>query len=133
MAEPPPAPEFDRPRSGWPGPLAKARIWIIDDSPLQAAACRDDLEEMYEVSIYDGGAPMLEALALLDPPDLLVVDWHMPDMSGAEVCRFVRERFNSAELPILILTASTTKRGPATRVLPLAPTISYENLSRRPS
>jgi signal transduction histidine kinase len=109
MAEPPLAPESERRRSGWPGPLAKARIWIIDDSPLQAAACRDDLEEAYEVSIYEGGAPMLEALALLDPPDLLVVDWRMPDMSGAEVCRFVRERFNSAELPILVLTASTTK------------------------
>jgi signal transduction histidine kinase len=107
MAEQP-ASESERPRSGWPGPLARARVWIIDDSALQAEACRKDLEEAYDVSIYDGGASMLEALALVDPPDLLVVDWHMPDMSGEEVCRFVRERFNSAELPILILTASGT-------------------------
>jgi signal transduction histidine kinase len=49
---------------------------------------------------------MLEALSLRAPPQVLVVDWHMPDMSGADVCRFVRETLNAAQLPILILTAA---------------------------
>jgi two-component system sensor histidine kinase/response regulator len=108
LTEPPPSSKPGRQGSGRPGPLTKARIWIIDDSALQAAACRADLEDAYDVSVYEAGALMLEALALLEPPDLLVVDWHMPDMSGAEVCCFVRERFNAAELPILILTANST-------------------------
>lgn len=89
-------------------PAGPARVWVIDDSRLHADACRRALADVFEVEIFEGGAAMLEALALGDPPALLVLDWHMPDMSGAEVCRFVRENFDSARLPILILTATQT-------------------------
>lgn len=51
---------------------------------------------------------MLETLALGAPPELLVLDWHMPDMSGVDVCRFVRQSLDAAQLPILILTATGT-------------------------
>ena len=40
---------------------------------------------------------------------MLVLDWHMPDMSGAEVCRFVRTQLDSARLPILVLTATSSE------------------------
>ncbi len=48
---------------------------------------------------------MLEALASGTAPDVLVLDWHMPVLSGVDVCRFVRTSKDSAELPILILTS----------------------------
>lgn len=83
-------------------------VWVVDDSRVQADVCREALADSYEVRLFDGGAAMLEALALGEPPALLVLDWNMPDMSGAEVCRFVRESFDSARLPILILTATQT-------------------------
>ena len=98
--------EPERARSGWPPPQGRPEIWAVDDSRLQGDLCRAALSDGFDVTVHDSGAGMLEVLALSDPPDLLVLDWHMPDMSGAEVCRFVRERLNSAELPILILTAS---------------------------
>lgn len=91
-----------------PPPPSTPRVWVIDDSLLQADVCREALAERFEVRIFDGGSAVLEALSLEEPPALLVLDWHMPDMSGAEVCRFVRASFDSAKLPILILTATQT-------------------------
>lgn len=83
-------------------------VWVVDDSPLQGQACQAALAARYDVTVFDGGAAMLETLALGKPPELLVLDWHMPDMSGVDVCRFVRQSMDSAQLPILILTATGT-------------------------
>lgn len=87
-------------------PEAVPRVWVVDDSPLQCEASRRALSPDYDVVVYTGGAAMLEQLAASKPPEILVLDWHMPDMSGVEVCRFVRETLDLAQLPILILTAS---------------------------
>ena len=64
------------------------------------------LTEQYEVEVFADGPPVIERLAGGERPDVLVLDWHMPQMSGLEVCRFLRERFDEASLPILILTAT---------------------------
>ncbi len=83
---------------------SRGSVWVVDDSPTHGEACRKALAEKYDVRVYEGGGPMLEDLAQRRAPDVLVLDWHMPDMSGIEVCQFVRGQRNSAELPILILT-----------------------------
>jgi signal transduction histidine kinase len=88
--------------------LGRPVVWVVDDSPLQGQACQEALAARYDVTVFDGGAAMLETLALGDAPELLVLDWHMPDMSGVDVCRFVRQSLDSAHLPILILTATGT-------------------------
>jgi signal transduction histidine kinase len=49
---------------------------------------------------------MLERLAMGERPDLLVLDWHMPEISGLEACRFIRGFADGAELPIIVLTAT---------------------------
>jgi sigma-B regulation protein RsbU (phosphoserine phosphatase) len=85
----------------------RARIWAVDDSALQGEICRLALEPFYEVRLFNHGARLLEALATShEPPDVLVVDWHMPELSGLDVCRFVRETRDSGTLPVLVLTAS---------------------------
>ncbi|RYZ03071.1 MAG: response regulator [Myxococcales bacterium] len=83
-------------------------VWVVDDSPLQARVCQTALSARYDVTVFDGGAAVLETLSLGEAPELLVLDWHMPDMSGVDVCRFVRQTVDSAQLPILILTANST-------------------------
>ncbi len=57
----------------------------------------------------------LTALALLESsaPDLFILDVMMPDMSGIELCRHLRSRPQTAETPIVMLSARTdleTKR-----------------------
>src|SRR6478609_8709535 len=83
-----------------------AAIWLVDDSPLEREIARRLLAEQYEVEVFVDGPPVIERLASGERPDVLVLDWHMPQMSGLEVCRFLRERFDEASLPILVLTAT---------------------------
>jgi two-component system, sensor histidine kinase and response regulator len=96
------------PNSEPPAVASDPVVWVVDDSPLQGEACRQALQGPYEVRVFEGGAAMLEALSLSPQPQLLVLDWHMPDLSGSDVCRFVRQSWDPAQLPILILTASET-------------------------
>jgi len=86
--------------------IERARIWLVDDSPLEREIARRILAEQYDVEVFVDGPPVIERLASGERPDVLVLDWHMPQMSGLEVCRFLRERFDEASLPILVLTAT---------------------------
>ncbi len=86
-------------------PKGSTRVWIVDDSPLQGEICRSALSQ-YEVEVFGNGPAALEGLGSRAAPDLIVLDWHMPDLAGIDVCRFVRETRDSAQLPILILTAA---------------------------
>jgi phosphoserine phosphatase RsbU/P len=81
-------------------------VWVVDDSPLQCEICRTALEPLFSVRVFQGGAMVLEALGSEVAPDLVVLDWRMPDLSGADVCRFVRQTRDAAQLPVLVLTAT---------------------------
>ena len=94
------------PRPSYPSMPGRARIWLVDDSPLEREIARRLLAEQYDVEVFVDGPPVIERLAGGERPDVLVLDWHMPQMSGLEVCRFLRERFDEASLPILVLTAT---------------------------
>ncbi|MEY2932371.1 MAG: hypothetical protein RL033_3120 [Pseudomonadota bacterium] len=85
-------------------PPRRLSVWLVDDSPLQLEISRRALAPSYEVTTFTSGAAMLEKLASAEAPELLVLDWHMPDLLGVDVCRFVRTSKDSAELPILMLT-----------------------------
>jgi signal transduction histidine kinase len=96
LAAPEPTPE-DAPR---------ALVWLVDDSILQGELGRRALADAYDVTVFRDGATMLEALSADGKPDLLILDWHMPNMAGLELCHFVRETRDPGNLPILILTAT---------------------------
>ncbi len=82
-------------------------LWLVDEaSALQAERARRALADAYDVEVFGDGASMLEALGGGGTPDLLIVDWHMPELSGLDICRFVRETRDAGSLPVLILTAT---------------------------
>jgi signal transduction histidine kinase len=87
----------------------RARVWVVDDSPLESEIARRLLADEHEVEVYANGPSVLEQLANGGCPDVLVLDWHMPDVSGLEVCRFLRQTYDEVSLPILILTATGGK------------------------
>lgn len=47
--------------------------------------------------------------ALEDPPDLISLDWMLPNLSGIEVCRQLRRKKETREIPVLMLTARSDK------------------------
>lgn len=83
----------------------KPFIIIAEDEAAVSELLRYNLEaEGYETAIANDGD---EAMLLLDEriPDLILLDWMLPKVSGIEICRRVRARHETANLPIIMLTA----------------------------
>jgi signal transduction histidine kinase len=83
-----------------------ALIWLVDDSALQRELTRRSLARHHDIVLFDLVGPMLERLSTGERPDLLILDWHMPEISGLEACQFIRRIADGAELPIIVLTAT---------------------------
>jgi two-component system alkaline phosphatase synthesis response regulator PhoP len=85
-------------------------ILVVDDDPLIVVIVRSVLEqEGFQVAVAASGAECLEAVAK-QPPDLLVLDIAMPVMNGVETLRVVREQPQTADLPVIVLSARTGER-----------------------
>lgn len=83
----------------------RPRLLIVDDDPVNLQVLEAILPpDEYDVTMVTSGK---EALAILDTKewDLVISDIMMPQMSGYELTRMIRERFTLTELPILLLTA----------------------------
>ncbi|MDR3511769.1 MAG: phosphate regulon transcriptional regulator PhoB [Caulobacteraceae bacterium] len=80
-------------------------VLVVEDEDALAALLQYNLDkEGYRVTIAADGE---EALMLVDEraPDLVVLDWMLPKVSGVEVCRRLRARPETRNLPIIMLTA----------------------------
>ena len=83
----------------------KANILIVEDEEALTLLLRYNLEaEGYEVETVPRGD---EADLLLKEraPDLVILDWMLPGLSGIELCRRLRARPETKQLPIIMLTA----------------------------
>ena len=81
------------------------RILIVEDEAALVTLLRYNLErEGFDVSeAADGEEALLRAQE--DKPDLIVLDWMLPLMSGIEVCRRLRRMPETRAVPIVMLTA----------------------------
>jgi two-component system, OmpR family, phosphate regulon response regulator PhoB len=80
-------------------------ILVVEDEDALATLLHYNLEkEGYKVSLASDGE---EALTQVDEqlPDLIVLDWMLPKVSGIEVCRRLRGRAETRNVPIIMLTA----------------------------
>jgi DNA-binding response OmpR family regulator len=81
---------------------SKIRIMIVDDDETIIETLTFNLvRHGFEIISFNSG---LTALAKFNEilPDLVIVDWMMPDMKGPDMCGLIREQ--SADIPILMLT-----------------------------
>ncbi|MEI7573457.1 MAG: phosphate regulon transcriptional regulator PhoB [Phenylobacterium sp.] len=81
------------------------RILVVEDDDALGTLLRYNLErEGYAVSLAtDGEEALIQAEEQL--PDLVVLDWMLPRVSGIEVCRRLRQKPQSRNVPIIMLTA----------------------------
>jgi PAS domain S-box-containing protein len=85
-------------------PMTGARILIVDDKPEVAEFCKEYLFHPHGYTpliAYDG--PEGLDMALRERPDLMILDFRLPKMSGLDVLRALRER--QVELPVIFTTA----------------------------
>ena len=82
-----------------------ARILIVEDDEALSQLLSYNLgKEGFDVTTSLDGDAALEALADMTP-DLVLLDWMLPHVSGIEICRQIRARTASRDLPVIMLTA----------------------------
>ncbi|AKF84283.1 histidine kinase [Myxococcus fulvus 124B02] len=79
-------------------------MWLVEDSPLQRARARELLARHHAVETFEDAEQALERLSSGPPPDVLLLDWRLPGVSGLDACRYVRERYDEVTLPILMIS-----------------------------
>lgn len=83
----------------------KPRILIVEDEEALNLLLRYNLEsEGFAVDVVERGDEA-ETRISENPPDLVVLDWMLPGVSGIEICRRLRARDETKNIPILMLTA----------------------------
>lgn len=79
---------------------------VDDDVPLRTAFARALDRVGYDVIAVTGSRAVLDLIDTHDPA-MMLLDNHMPDASGIELIRLVRERWSPAELPIVLISGSS--------------------------
>ena len=80
-------------------------VLLVEDEPAQRDILTYNLEaDGFEVAAAENGE---EALLLMDEvsPDIIVLDWMLPNVSGIEVCRQLKSRSDTRGVPIIMLSA----------------------------
>jgi CheY-like chemotaxis protein len=85
--------------------IVKHSVLIIDDNPetrsLLRLMLRPIANQVWEAS--DGREGLRQAHQHL--PDIIILDFMMPDMNGFEVCQRLRQGEKTADVPVILLTA----------------------------
>jgi two-component system phosphate regulon response regulator PhoB len=87
--------------------MAKPVVLVVEDEAALATMLRYNLERQgFRVDEAADGQEALTRIAEA-PPDLVLLDWMLPAMSGLEVCRQIRRRPATRDVPVIMVTART--------------------------
>jgi len=84
--------------------VSEKMILIVDDKPNNLSVLREILKQDYKLAFAKGGQEALTAVKK-HQPDLILLDIMMPDMDGYEVCQRLKADEESADVPIIFVTA----------------------------
>ena len=85
--------------------LVKPLVLVVEDEAALATMLRYNLEKGgFRVEEAADGQEALHRIAEATP-DLVLLDWMLPVMSGIEVCRQIRRRADTRDLPVIMVTA----------------------------
>ncbi len=85
--------------------MMKAKIFIVEDEPSIVQLVKYNLEkENFKVLVSDNGEEGLQEIKKTEP-DLILLDWMLPDLSGIDICKALRKDTKFKNVPIIMLTA----------------------------
>ena len=80
-------------------------ILVVEDEPAQREVLAYNIAaEGFDVLTADSGDEAL-LIARETPPDLIILDWMLPNVSGIEVCRQLKSGTQTARIPVIMLSA----------------------------
>lgn len=85
-------------------PNTKADILVVDDTPSNLDILREILSPEFRVRLCTNGQQAI-TLAKKSPPDLMLLDIMMPEMDGYEVCQKLKQDPQTADIPVIFVTA----------------------------
>ncbi len=77
---------------------------MVDDSLENIELMRAILRDEFTVMIATCGAQALK-IVTAQPPDLILLDIMMPEMDGYEVCRILKSKSETQDIPIIFVTS----------------------------
>jgi PAS domain S-box-containing protein len=85
----------------------KATVLVVDDAPENLILMYRLLEDLYTIKVAGTGANAIAAVQGDDPPDLVLLDIMMPDLSGYEVCKILKAAPATRDIPIIFVTSKS--------------------------
>jgi signal transduction histidine kinase/DNA-binding response OmpR family regulator/HPt (histidine-containing phosphotransfer) domain-containing protein len=86
--------------------LSGNRVLVVDDHPVNVRVLSRQLRQWgMRVASAESGAAALDMLRQGPLPDIVITDMHMPRMDGVELARQIRERKDTADLPLVLLSS----------------------------
>ncbi len=82
----------------------KKKIMVIDDEPFISMMIEDKFKEKFEVVSVRDSSVALNAIRK-EQPDLIILDWMMPRISGLEILKTIKSEPELKDIPVFMLTA----------------------------
>ena len=81
------------------------KLLLVEDDPDIQLVARAALKRAgFQVQVAGNGVAALDAVSA-DRPDVVLLDWMMPEMDGPEVCRRLKNNSLTTSIPVIFLTA----------------------------
>ncbi len=88
--------------------MANTKILLVEDDKIQAKVTKDSLESIgHEVILAEDGKSAIR-IAKTDNVDLILLDLVLPDITGNEVCRWLKLNQDTKGIPIIMLTVKSS-------------------------
>ncbi|GAC1633316.1 MAG: hypothetical protein NVS9B14_07870 [Candidatus Acidiferrum sp.] len=90
-----------------PGGIDLLRILVVDDSAISRKLVEYAFEQKpYSVFFAEDGRRALQLITEHDP-DIVITDWLMPDLSGIDLCRLIRQNLRRKDIYLVLLTSNS--------------------------
>ncbi|HEY9723540.1 MAG TPA: response regulator [Oscillatoriaceae cyanobacterium] len=85
--------------------MAMKRVLIVeDDHEVNSLLCRYLEQRSFKCASADSAAQCIERLEEAASPDLILLDWELPDMDGTNLCAQIRRRAEGGDVPVIMMT-----------------------------
>ena len=92
-------------------PPSNLRVLVAEDDPMFRRILQSWLQTWsHEVVVAENGARAWDILQQEQPPELLILDWMMPEIDGTELCRRIRAQRRSRYQYILLVTGKNDRQ-----------------------